>query len=183
MGAEDRQPGEELERTCGLFEQVLEARLGSIGENGLLELVFTTLGPAITVCDGVRYIYVYARQLGYDIPPYPLAGCGEIKEFFRAFGVASVPEFYEKVGIDRETYADLANKTAVAVRNGQGMRKLFVVDVPFCSIERKIDLRREREIDALARTALPSVLGADAALDLADGVLSFLLTDNDHEAF
>lgn len=173
----------ELVRACVLFERVLEARSGRIGGTGLLELVLTLLGPAVTVCDASRYIYVYARQLGYDIPPYPLAGCGEIKEFFAWFGTTSVPGFYERAGVDRETYADLTSKTAVAVRNEQGARKLFIAAVPFCRIERMIDLRREREIDALARAALPSVLGADAALALADGMLSFLLAQGDPAAF
>lgn len=168
----------DLPHACKLFERLLEERIDGIGGRGLLGLALSVLGPAVTVCDASRYIYAYARQLGYDIPPYPLAGCGEIKEFFRSFGIASVPEFYERVGLGSDEYEQLADKTAVAVRNQCGKRKLLLVEVPFCRIEQRIDMRREREIDAMARNALPSVLSPVAALDLVERMLEFLLADD-----
>lgn len=175
-------------RACRLFEELLEKRLDRVGAKGLLGFAMDVLGPAVTVCDASNYIYVYARQLGYDIPPYPLAGCGEIKEFFADFGIASIPEFYKQVGIGEEAYAALPDKTAVAVRDESGRRKLLLVDMPFCRIERAIDMRRIREIDAQARAALPSVLSEAAALDLVERMLGFLVasgsddTDSDPDS-
>lgn len=165
-----------MRRACLLFESLLEERLDGLGGRGLLGLTISVLGSAVTVCDASRYIYVYARQLGYDIPPYPLAGCGEIREFFRAFGIASVPDFYERAGYDADAYAQLPEKTAVAVRSGCGKRRLLVADVPFCRIEGAIDMRRSAaEVDAAARAVLPTVLSEAAALPLAERILEAAL--------
>lgn len=169
-------------RAGALFERLLEERLGQMGGKGLLGLALSVLGGAVTVCDASRYVYVYARQLGYDVPPYPLAGCGEMRAFFKDLGIASVPEFYERAGYDADAYALLPDKTAVAVRNACGKRRLLVADVAFCRIERAIDMRRAAEVvDAAARAALPSVLSESAALALAERVLEAALGEADDD--
>ena len=42
----------------------------------------TIMEGHIEVGDASHYIYHFARKQGWDIPAYPLAGCGEIKRFF-----------------------------------------------------------------------------------------------------
>ncbi len=59
-----------------------------------LELLSFVLGDRAQVGDASRYIFAYARHRGYDLPPYPLAGCGEIRAFFADEGVRNVPDWY-----------------------------------------------------------------------------------------
>ena len=56
-----------------------------------LELLSFVLGDRAQVGDASRYLFAYARHRGYDLPPYLLAGCGEIRAFFADEGVRNVP--------------------------------------------------------------------------------------------
>lgn len=94
----------------------------------LAQLVSVLLGDRVEVGDASRYIYHYARRRGYDIPPYPLAGCGEIRQFFADEGVGNVPEWYTKIGISPEDYGHLHEKTIVVVRNSHNDRTVFLLD-------------------------------------------------------
>ena len=51
-----------------------------------LELLSFVLGDRAQVGDASRYIFAYARHRGYDLPPYPLAGCGEDPRVLRRRG-------------------------------------------------------------------------------------------------
>ena len=64
-----------------------------------LAAVADALGDRLTVGRASRYFVFRARSAGYDIPAYPFAGSGELKEFLRDQGVSSVPEWYEAHGI------------------------------------------------------------------------------------
>jgi len=114
-----------------VFERLLELLISKretlSGEN-LLHLTLAVLGDRVSVNDGPEYIYTYARQQGYNIPPYPLAGCGEIKEFFADYGVKNVPEWYGKIGISLETYKVLHEKNLIVVRNAAHQRKAFPIE-------------------------------------------------------
>ena len=87
------------------------------------------LGDRAQVGDASRYIFAYARHRGYDLPPYPLAGCGEIREFFADEGVRNVPDWYEKkLGLDERAYEALPSQTIVVVRDRADRRKAFFLD-------------------------------------------------------
>lgn len=95
----------------------------------LLELLSYILGDRAQVGDASRYIFAYARHRGYDLPPYPLAGCGEIRAFFADEGVRNVPEWYErKLGVGGRAYAELPSQTVVVVRDRANRRKAFFLD-------------------------------------------------------
>lgn len=134
------------------FHRLLEAKKDALSGDDILHLVIAVLGDRATVNDGAEFIYRYARTQGYDIPPYPLAGCGQIKEFFHDNGVRNVPEWYGKIGIGPEAYRTLHQKNLIVVRNAKNQRKAFAVDTV---------------------RALPD----DEALELADAIMSFVLAD------
>ena len=137
-----------------------------------LELLSFVLGDRAQVGDASRYIYAYARHRGYDLPPYPLAGCGEIREFFADEGVRNVPEWYErKLGLDEAAYASLPSQTVVVVRDRDNRRKAFFLDgiryrnaaafenLADSGFARTLD---EVELDALLGRMLAFLTGADA---------------------
>ncbi len=86
------------------------------------------MGDRIEVGDASAYIFHYARSQGYKIPAYPLAGNGEIKEFFADQGVRNIPEWYEKLGVERQQYEHLNQQTIVVVANVRFRRKAFFLD-------------------------------------------------------
>jgi|GEM_PF-1226158 len=145
------------ERAFERFLALLQERRDVLSGNDLLHLTIAVLGDHATVNDGPQYIYAYARHQGYDIPPYPLAGCGEIKQFFADNGVRNVPEWYGKIGISPETYKVLHEKRLIVVRNTRSQRKAFVVDT---------------------MKALPD----DEAYRLVDAIISFVLAGTDEVA-
>lgn len=138
----------------------------------LLDVLSYILGVRAQVGDASRYIYAYARHRGYDLPPYPLAGCGEIREFFADEGVRNVPEWYErKLGLDEAAYASLPSQTVVVVRDRDNRRKAFFLDgiryrnaaafenLADSGFARTLD---EAELDALLGRMLAFLTGADA---------------------
>lgn len=90
------------------------------------------MGDRIEVGDASRYIFHYARSQGYKIPAYPLAGNGEIKQFFADQGVRNIPEWYEKLGVGREQYERLNQQTIVVVSNVRFKRKAFFLEGLLC---------------------------------------------------
>lgn len=142
-----------------------------------LELLSFVLGDRAQVGDASRYLYEYARHRGYDLPPYPLAGCGEIREFFADEGVRNVPDWYErKLGLDERAYAALPSQTVVVVRDRDNRRKAFFLDgiryrnaavfenLSDSGFARTLD---EPELDDLLGRLLAFLAGDDAA-DIAD---------------
>ena len=95
----------------------------------LLALVDETMGEDLhRYPDGRMLIWDIARHDGYTIPPYPMAGRGDVREFLQDEGVRNVPEWYERLmGIDRDTYNAMYAYELVMVRNRALWRKVFVV--------------------------------------------------------
>ena len=78
--------------------------------------------------DGRMLIWDIARHDGYTIPAYPMAGCGDVREFLHDEGVRNVPEWYEQhLGMNRSTYDAMYAYELVMVRNRALWRKVFVV--------------------------------------------------------
>lgn len=91
-------------------------------------ILATVMEGHIEVGDASHYIYHFARKQGWDIPAYPLAGCGEIKRFFAEQGVADVPSWYVKIGVDPQRAKRLYGNTLVAVCGPDYRHIAFVLD-------------------------------------------------------
>ena len=140
-----------------------------------LELLSFMLGDRAQVGDASRYIFAYARHLGYDLPPYPLAGCGEIREFFADEGVRNVPEWYEKkLGVDERAYAALPSQTIVVVRDRGNRRKAFFLD--------GIRYRNAAAFENLADSGFARTLDASELDGLLERMLAFLAGDDTSDA-
>jgi len=77
-----------------------------VGGGPAFRMVVDLCGRRAVLHDGMSYIFAYGRHQGYDLPPYPLAGCGEIREFLADQGVKNLPEWYERIGVGPELYRD-----------------------------------------------------------------------------
>lgn len=95
----------------------------------LLRLVDETMKDDLArYPDGRMLIWDIARHDGYTIPAYPMAGCGDVREFLADEGVCNVPQWYERhLGIDRAAYDAMYAFELVMVRNRALRRKVFVV--------------------------------------------------------
>ena len=111
-----------------ISEDVVAVVASSVERMSLLrqvDLLSFVMGEGLVAGPASQYCYYYARRQGYDIPPFPLAGCGEIKEFFSDQGVSNVPEWYSKIGIDEKGYTCLHERTIVAVRDAHNRRMAY----------------------------------------------------------
>lgn len=141
----------------------------------LLNVLSFMLGDRAQVGDASRYIFAYARHRGYDLPPYPLAGCGEIREFFADEGVRNVPEWYaRKLGLDEAAYAALPSQTVVAVRDRDNRRKAFFLD--------GIRYRNAAAFENLADSGFACTLDEPELDALLDRMLAFLAGDDASDA-
>lgn len=161
------QPPANAERFARLAE--LEAERWTA--HRMLDALSHMLGDRAQVGDASRYIFAYARQHGYDLPPYPLAGCGEIREFFADEGVRSVPEWYaRKLGLDEAAYAKLPSQTIVVVRDLDNRRRAFFLD--------GIRYRNAAAFESLADSGLARTLDEAELSALLQQVLAFLTGDD-----
>ena len=129
------------------------------------------LGDRAQVGDASRYIFAYARHRGYDLPPYPLAGCGEIREFFADEGVRNVPDWYEKkLGLDERAYEALPSQTIVVVRDRADRRKAFFLD--------GMRYRNAAAYENLADSGFARTLSEDDLEALLSRMLAFLTGDD-----
>ena len=136
-----------------------------------LELLSFVLGDRAQVGDASRYIFAYARHRGYDLPPYPLAGCGEIREFFADEGVRNVPDWYEKkLGLDERAYEALPSQTIVVVRDRADRRKAFFLD--------GMRYRNAAAYENLADSGFARTLSEDDLEALLSRMLAFLTGDD-----
>lgn len=107
--------------------------------------------------DGASYIYRYGRHQGYDLPPYPLAGCGEIRGFLADQGVPDVPSWYEAIGVPREVYREIHHYRLLVCRDPSYRR--CVLPLAIAWLDR---LAQTSDLDeqgyALARGVLDCVL-------------------------
>ncbi|MCH3967426.1 MAG: hypothetical protein PHR15_02820 [Atopobiaceae bacterium] len=76
---------------------------------------------------GEMLIWEVARHEGYDIPPYPMAGCGEAREFLADSGVSSIPGWYAARGIPVEVTRDFYAYACLMARDRTFWRKVYVV--------------------------------------------------------
>ena len=129
------------------------------------------LGDRAQVGDASRYIFAYARHRGYDLPPYPLAGCGEIREFFADEGVRNVPDWYEKkLGLDERAYEALPSQSIVVVRDRADRRKAFFLD--------GMRYRNAAAYENLADSGFSRTLSEDDLEALLSRMLAFLTGDD-----
>ena len=103
------------------FDQLLqfmqrEFDAGYLSVYRLWPITSLVLDTRVSVGNASRYIYVYARRQGYDIPPHPLSSSGELRKFLADEGVENIPEWYEKIGITEEEYVHLHDFTLIEVR-------------------------------------------------------------------
>lgn len=133
----------------------------------LFPIVSMVLGNRVQVGNASRFIYHYAKSQGYDIPPYPLAGSGEIKKFFADEGVENLPTWYKKVGFTEREYEHAHEYTLVSVRGRNADRTAFLIDVYLRNWPQFVPLV-ESKIDTVLRgEVLARFLNAvmNAALD------------------
>lgn len=114
-----------VKRIQGLLPQAL----GRVGCERLLQLVDEAMGDDLRrYPDGRMLIWDIARHDGYNIPAYPMAGCGDVREFLSDEDVRNVPEWYERhLGIGRDVYDEMYRYELVMVRNRTLWRRVFVV--------------------------------------------------------
>ena len=114
-----------VKRIQGLLPQAP----GRVGCERLLQLVDEAMGDDLRrYPDGRMLIWDIARHDGYNIPAYPMAGCGDVREFLSDEDVRNVPEWYERhLGIGRDVYDEMYRYELVMVRNRVLWRRVFVV--------------------------------------------------------
>ena len=95
----------------------------------VLSLLTEAMGDDLQIYpDGRMLIWDIARHDGYTIPAYPMAGCGDVREFLHDEGVCNVPAWYERyLGMNRATYDAMYAQELVMVRNRALWRRVFVV--------------------------------------------------------
>lgn len=118
-----------LARVCDRDSTSHAREFGVLTNRQIYRLLIECLGEDIAVFpDGRMLIWNLARHDGYNIPPYPMAGCGDVKEFLHDEGAANVPDWYEKhLGIDGETYEHIYLYELIMVRNTQRYRRVWLV--------------------------------------------------------
>lgn len=93
--------------------------LGLVGEVLGLDFAFFRAGEML--------IWEVARHEGYTIPAYPMAGCGDVREFLADYGARDVPSWYEARGVSREVVADFYAWSCMLVRSRDFWRKILLV--------------------------------------------------------
>lgn len=133
MGAEDAGKRLLAPRLVSLFEGYRRAD-GSYGLPAgvrparLLGLVGEVLGGDFAFFRaGEMLIWEVARHEGYTIPAYPMAGCGDVREFLADYGARDVPSWYEARGVPRPIVADFYAWSCLMVRNRDFWRKILLV--------------------------------------------------------
>lgn len=94
----------------------------------LLGLVGEVLGEDFAFFRaGEMLIWEVARHEGYTIPAYPMAGCGDVREFLADYGARDVPSWYEARGVPREVVADFYAWSCILVRSRDFWRKILLL--------------------------------------------------------
>ncbi len=124
------------------------------------------MGDRIEVGDASQYIFHYARTQGYKIPAYPLAGNGEIKQFFADQQVKNIPAWYEKLGVGREQYERLNQQTIVVVSNVRFRRKAFFLEGLLC--------KHDKGFYSLEESGLPQRLSDEQLEGLLSDIFDYL---------
>ncbi len=100
-----------------------------VSASRLMRLVDEAMGEdLVRFSDGRMLIWHIARHDGYQIPEYPMAGCGDVKEFLADEGARNVPDWYRAhLGMDLATYEQIWRYELVMVRNRALWRRVFLV--------------------------------------------------------
>jgi len=93
-----------------------------------LGLVVDLLGDRARVHVADQYLYDYARSQGYYLPPYPLAGCGELRGFLADQGVRDIPSWYATIGVDAGLYAQLYRYDLLVAMDDRWWRQAIPLD-------------------------------------------------------
>lgn len=161
-----------MDAEATIFERLIallsaEHARGHLSVYRMVPIASTVLGSRVAVGNASRFIYAFAKGLGYNIPPYPLAGSGEIKQFFADEGVANVPEWYAKIGVTDEEYARLHEYTIVSVR-GQGADRTALL--------LHLYLRNWPAFCGLEESGITHALPGPALVELIDAILDAALS-------
>ncbi len=118
-----------VERIECLLRGGVEPMARGVSPARLVRLVDEAMGEdLVRFPDGRMLIWHIARHDGYRIPDYPMAGCGDVKEFLADEGVRNVPGWYrEHLGMDAQTYEQIWRYELVMVRNRALWRRVFLV--------------------------------------------------------
>lgn len=100
-----------------------------VSDGRVLRLLREAAGSELSVFpDGRMLVWDIARHDGYNIPAYPMAGCGDVKEFLADEGARDVPDWYRvHLGMDAATYDDIYKYELVMVRNRLRFRRVWMV--------------------------------------------------------
>ncbi len=156
-----------------ISEDVVAVVASSVERMSLLrqvDLLSFVMGEGLVAGPASQYCYYYARRQGYDIPPFPLAGCGEIKEFFSDQGVSNVPEWYSKIGIDEKGYTCLHERTIVVVRDAHNRRMAYLLDGEYHT--------QDKDFLSLSESGVALRLGAQRLRGLLQVLFDFLVRGN-----
>lgn len=135
-------------RLAALLDAPRAASARGVSASRLLRLVDEVMGEDLArFPDGRMLIWHIARHDGYRIPDYPMAGCGDAREFLADEGARDVPDWYRvHLGMDRAAYDQMYRYELVMVRNRALWRRVFLAPTAAMA---------STDADAMARTALP----------------------------
>lgn len=135
-------------RLAALLDMPRPLRERGVSAHRLLRLVDEVMGEDLArFSDGRMLIWHIARHDGYRIPDYPMAGCGDVKEFLADEGARNVPDWYRAhLGMDRTAYDQMYRYELVMVRNRALWRRVFFVPTATMA---------SPDADLVARAALP----------------------------
>ena len=117
-----------------------------------LDVAADALGGRLTVGRASCYFVFRARSAGYDIPADPFAGSGELKEFLHDQGVASVPEWYEGLGIGTSDFVALDAHALVSFQHEAGKFR-----VALSTVSRSSTIRGFVRLQALHALLTPDI--------------------------
>ncbi len=135
----------------------------------LMRLVDEAMGDdLVRFPDGRMLIWHIARHDGYRIPDYPMAGCGDVREFLADEGARNVPDWYRvHLGIDGPAYEQIWRYELVMVRNRALWRRVFLVPSGLTQADAKDSAATRRLVQEVASWlafALGKQTGTDDAL-------------------
>ena len=118
-----------VERIESLLRGGADPLARGVSAGRLMRLVDEAMGDdLVRFPDGRMLIWHIARHDGYRIPEYPMAGCGDVREFLADEGARNVPDWYRvHLGIDGPTYEQIWRYELVMVRNRALWRRVFLV--------------------------------------------------------
>lgn len=156
----------EAARLIKRFSQLAVAESDTFTVRRAARLISFYLGARIEVGDASQYLFHYARNQGYKIPPYPFAGTGEIKEFFADWDARDLPGCYERLGVGSADYPHLPERTIVVVMDARFRRRAFFLE--------GVLYKQDKGFCGLAESGVCERLSDAALAALLNDILLFL---------